>query len=95
MPDVINLLKKLKMSCIGGNWRLNEVTKSQKELFKQRNQAALNESSLSTFSISEDYRTLYFGLSLLIFNVFKKYVSSYCSDYFVNRCFDDNCCNLH
>ena len=33
--DVINLLKKLKMSCVGGNWRLNEVTKSQKELFKQ------------------------------------------------------------
>ena len=35
VPDVINLLKKLKMSCVGGNWRLNEVTKSQKELFKQ------------------------------------------------------------
>lgn len=33
--DVINLLKKLKMSCVGGNWRLNDVTKSQKELFKQ------------------------------------------------------------
>ena len=32
--DVINLLKKLKMSCVGGNWRLNDVTKSQKELFK-------------------------------------------------------------
>lgn len=28
VPDVINLLKKLKMSCVGGNWRLNEVTKS-------------------------------------------------------------------
>ncbi len=35
VPDVINLLKKLKMSCVGGKWRLNEVTKSQKELFKQ------------------------------------------------------------
>lgn len=35
VPDVINLLKKLKMSCIGGNWRLNEVTKAQRELFKQ------------------------------------------------------------
>ena len=34
VPDVINLLKKLKMSCVRGNWRLNEVTKSQKELFK-------------------------------------------------------------
>lgn len=34
VPDVINLLKKLKMSCVGGNWRLNEVTKAQKELFK-------------------------------------------------------------
>ena len=35
VPDVIGLLKKLKMSCVGGNWRLNEVTKSQRELFKQ------------------------------------------------------------
>ncbi|WP_400204491.1 IS1634 family transposase [Methanomethylophilus alvi] len=35
VPDVISLLKKLKMSCVGGNWRLNEVTKSQRELFKQ------------------------------------------------------------
>ena len=31
---VKDLLKKLKMSCVGGNWRLNEVTKAQKELFK-------------------------------------------------------------
>ncbi len=35
VPDVINLLKKLKMSCIGGNWRLNEVTKAQRDLFNQ------------------------------------------------------------
>ena len=32
-PDVINTLKKLKISCIGGKWRLNEVTKAQRELF--------------------------------------------------------------
>ena len=33
VPDVLNTLKKLKISCIGGKWRLNEVTKAQKELF--------------------------------------------------------------
>ena len=33
VPDVINTLKKLKISCIGGKWRLNEVTKAQRELF--------------------------------------------------------------
>ena len=33
--DVINLSKKLKTSCVGGNWRMNEVTKSQRGLFKQ------------------------------------------------------------
>ncbi len=33
VPDVINLLKKLKMSCVGGKWRLNEITKAQKDLF--------------------------------------------------------------
>ncbi|MBR1452270.1 MAG: hypothetical protein IJ592_02080 [Candidatus Methanomethylophilaceae archaeon] len=34
VPDVINTLKKLKISCIGGKWRLNEVTKAQRELFE-------------------------------------------------------------
>ena len=34
VPDVINVLKKLKISCIGGKWRLNEVTKAQRELFE-------------------------------------------------------------
>ena len=32
VPDVINAMKKLKISCIGGKWRLNEVTKAQREL---------------------------------------------------------------
>ena len=34
VPDVLNTLKKLKISCIGGKWRLNEVTKAQRELFE-------------------------------------------------------------
>lgn len=34
VPDVINTLKKLKISFIGGKWRLNEVTKAQRELFE-------------------------------------------------------------
>ena len=32
--DVISTLKKLKISFIGGKWRLNEVTKAQRELFE-------------------------------------------------------------
>ena len=34
VPDVLNTLKKLKISCIGGSWRLNEVTKAQREIFE-------------------------------------------------------------
>jgi len=34
VPNVLNTLKKLKISCIGGKWRLNEVTKAQRELFE-------------------------------------------------------------
>ena len=30
----LDTLKKLKISCIGGKWRLNEVTKAQRELFE-------------------------------------------------------------
>lgn len=34
IPDVLNTLKKLKISCIGEKWRLNEVTKAQREIFE-------------------------------------------------------------
>ena len=34
VPDVINTMKKLKISCIGGKWRLNEVTKAQRDMFE-------------------------------------------------------------
>lgn len=34
VPDVLNTLRKLKISKIGDNWRLNEVTKSQRDIFK-------------------------------------------------------------
>jgi len=33
VPDVISALKKLKISHVGEKWRLNEVTKTQRELF--------------------------------------------------------------
>ena len=35
IPDLLRILKKLKISHIGDNWRLNEVTKSQKEIFEK------------------------------------------------------------
>lgn len=34
VPDVMNVLKKLKISKVGRVWRLNEVTKEQRELLK-------------------------------------------------------------
>ena len=34
VPDVVNTMKKLKISFIGGIWRLNEVTKAQRGLFE-------------------------------------------------------------
>lgn len=34
VPDVMNVLKKLKMSKVGRSWRLNEVTKGQRELLE-------------------------------------------------------------
>jgi len=34
-PDVISTLKKLKISRIGGKWRLNEVTKAQRMMFEK------------------------------------------------------------
>lgn len=35
IPDLLNILKKLKISHIGNQWRLNEVTKTQRELFQK------------------------------------------------------------
>ena len=35
VPDVISTLKKLKISCIGGKWRLNEITKAQRTVFEK------------------------------------------------------------
>ena len=32
VPDLIRTTRKLKISCIGGEWRLNEVTKSQRTI---------------------------------------------------------------
>jgi len=35
VPDIISVMKKLKISRVGGEWRLNEVTKAQRTIFEK------------------------------------------------------------
>jgi len=35
VPDIISVMKKLKISRIGGKWRLNEITKAQRTIFEK------------------------------------------------------------
>lgn len=35
VPELIRTLKKLKISCVGEEWRLNEITRAQRDIFKK------------------------------------------------------------